>query len=175
VSTLYPIAADAVGALNRPHGRAARESDARRLAAGTVTFVRECTGPVFKSEEAALDAWAGRLDDVRPHARVSVAPTDRFCELRPMIARSRLPFAGAHTVWRLSVAYWRIAGAGAERRDLPQARKTRRDRSGAAPDAETLGVLAEQPLRPIKPQQPLDIGLFEAPLPENPSRMIPDE
>ncbi len=175
MSTLYPIAADAVGALNHPRGRAARESDARRLAAEPVRFVRECTGPVFKTEEAALNAWAGRIDDVRPHARVSVAPEDRFCQLMPIIERGLMPFSGAHTVWRLSVAYWRLGGARIERADLPQARKARRDRGAAAPDGETLGVLADQPLRPIKPQQPLDIGLFEAPLPENPSRMIPDE
>ena len=175
VSILYPIAADALGALNAPRGRAARESDARKLAGEPVAFVRDYIGPVFKSEEEALIAWAGRIDDGRPGARDSLPPEDRFCELKPIAERGRMPFSGVHTVWRLSVAYWRIGEVRAERPDLPQARKARRDRKGEAPDNESLNALTDQPLRPIKAQQPLDIGLFEVPLPENPALMIPDE
>jgi hypothetical protein len=175
VSIRYPIAADANAALNAPRGRAAREAEARRVAGESVTFVREFTGPVFKTEAAALDAWAGRIDDIRPGASVSVALDDRFCALKPIAERGRMPFAGVQTVWRLSVAYWRIGGPPADKPNLPQARKARRGRAGAAPDGDTLNALADQPLRPIKPQQPLDIGLFEMPLPENPGLMIPDE
>jgi hypothetical protein len=42
-------------------------------------------------------------------------------------------------------------------------------------DAETLRAIARQPLRAVAPQQPLDIGLFETRLPENPSIVVPDE
>jgi hypothetical protein len=172
---LYPIAADAAAALNAPRGRAARERDASRLVGEPVAFARELTGPVFKSEEAARAAYAGRLDEERPEARAVIAPEDRFCELRPIAQRGRMPFSGVHTVWRLSVGFWKIGQPQAEPRDLPQARKTRRERKGELPDGETLGALAHQPLRPIKPQQPLDIGLFEVRMPEDPARFMPDE
>jgi hypothetical protein len=175
VSILYPIAADAAQALAAPRGRAAREAEARRRAGEAVTFVREFVGPVFKSEDAALDAHAGRIDDPRPHARASLAPEDRFCDLKPIVERGRMPFSGARTVWRLSVGYWRIGAPQVAKPTLPQARKTRRDRAGPVLGGDALSALAEQPLQPIKPQQPLDIGLFEVPLPENPSLMIPDE
>ena len=36
-------------------------------------------------------------------------------------------------------------------------------------------AIAHQPLRPVKPQQPLDIGLFEVRLPESPDIVVPDE
>ena len=172
---LYPIAADASGALSGPRGRAARERDAERLTNEPVTFAREFVGPMFKSEDEARAAWAGRIDG--PGA--SLQPQDRFCDLRPTVQRSRIPFAPAQTAWRLSVAYWRtgapppavVSPAGT----AEQARKARRNRKGEAPDGRTLGVLAEQPLRPVKPQQPLDIGLFEVSMPEDPSRLMPDE
>jgi hypothetical protein len=35
--------------------------------------------------------------------------------------------------------------------------------------------MAQAPLRPIEPQQPLDIGLFETRLPEAPHIVVPDE
>jgi hypothetical protein len=172
---LYPIAADAAAALNAPRGRAARERDASRLAGEPVVFAREFAGPVFKSEDAARAAYAGRLDDERPEARAVIAPEDRFCELRPIAQRGRMPFSGVHTVWRLSVGFWKTGQPEAQPRDLPQARKTVRERKGDVPDGETLGELTHQPLRPIKPQQPLDIGLFEVRMPENPARFMPDE
>ncbi|MDB5461286.1 MAG: hypothetical protein JWO72_3027, partial [Caulobacteraceae bacterium] len=106
----------------------------------------------------------------------AIQPQDRFCDLKPIIQRSRVPFAAPHTVWRLAVAYWKVGqDEPAPRPDLPQARKTRRDRKGEAPDAPTLGALADQPLRPVKAQQPLDIGLFEVRMPEDPQRLMPDE
>jgi hypothetical protein len=172
----YPIAADALSALSAPLGRAARQTDAARLAGQAVAFVREFAGPSYKTEDLALDAHAGRLDDPRPGARASVAPPDRFCDLRPVVQRSRIPFAPAQTVWRLSVGYWRIGQPQAATGEgLPQARQSRRERKGEAPDGDTLDVLAQQPLRPIMPQKALDFGLFEIAMPEDPSRMMPDE
>ena len=76
------------------------------------------------------------------------------------------------TVWRLSVSFWRVAGA-AELAD--QARQARRALRGKRLDAEALRELSRQPLRPVRPQQPLDTGLFEAPAPEAPHILIPDE
>ena len=172
---LYPIAADAMSALTAPRGRAAREKQAQAVAGEPVAFAREFAGPVFKSEDAARAAYAGRLDDERPQSRATVAPEDRYCELRAVAERGRIPFSGVHTVWRLSVGYWKIGSPQAEPADLPQARKTRRERTGEVPDGETLDALAHQPLRPIKAQQPLDIGLFEVPMPEDPARLMPDE
>jgi hypothetical protein len=175
MSILYPIAAGADAALTAPKGRAARERDAERLAVEAVAFVREFTGPTFKSEDEARAHWAGRLDDGRPGQRVSLPPEDRFCELKPIIQRSRIPLAPPHTVWRLSVAYWRIGGAPAGAIEAPQARKARKQKDGPAPDGDTLEAMANQPLRPIKAQQPLDIGLFEVRLPEAPHIVVPDE
>ena len=175
MSILYPIARGAEAALNAPRGRAAREREAERLVHEPVAFLHEFTGPTFRNEDEARAHWAGRLDDERAGRRVSLAPEDRFCELKPIIQRSRVPFAPPHTVWRLSVAYWRVGGAPAEAAETPQARKARRQKAGPAPDGDTLDAMANQPLRPVKPQQPLDIGLFEVRLPEAPHIVVPDE
>lgn len=188
---LYPVANNAESALSRPLGRAARASEAKDLARGEVLFVSEPAGPAFETYEAALAAWGGRVDDGKPgHA---VQPADRFCALREVLAvppprrpaRSRAskpiyqdghrwspPPPSAPTVWRLSVSYWRLADA-AELAALEQARKTRRRATEL--DAETLRALARQPLQPIRPQQPLDIGLFEFRPPEAPHILMPDE
>ena len=163
---LYPIAPDPEAALNAPRGRAARESEAARLAGEPVSFVREFLGPVFRDEAEARNLWAVRLDG---------APEDRFCALRAIIQRSRVPFAPPHTAFRLTVAYWRIGAAPAQPSETQQARKARRSKAGDAPDGPTLEALANQPLKPIRPQQPLDIGLFEVRLPEAPHIVVPDE
>ncbi|HEY4029594.1 MAG TPA: hypothetical protein VGM25_04580 [Caulobacteraceae bacterium] len=175
MSILYPIASGVEAALSTPRGRAARERDAERVVSEPVAFVREFIGPAFRDEAEARAHWAGRLDDERPDQRVSVAPEDRFCDLKPIIQRSRTPFLKPHTVWRLSVAYWRVGGGAAPDADTAQARKARRQKAGPAPDGDALETLTNQPLRPIKPQQPLDIGLFEVRLPENPHIVVPDE
>jgi hypothetical protein len=172
---LYPVAATAEAALNAPRGRAARERDAERLAGEAVSFTRELTGPVFKTEEAARAAYAGRLDDDRPGSRAQVAPEDRYCDLKPVAERGRIPFTGKHTVWRLSVAYWRIGSAYLERPELEQARKVRRGGKTDDLDASDLAAMTHQPLRPMFPQKALDIGLFEVRLPENPAIIMPDE
>ncbi len=171
MSILYPVAASAEAALNAPRGRAARQSDARRLANEAVSFVREFTGPAFQDEAEARAAWAGKLDQ----PGTALASEDRFCDLRAVIQRSRIPFAPPHTVWRLSVAYWRVGAPAAEPAPQPQARKARKQKAGPAPDAPTLEALANQPLQPVRPQKALDIGLFEVRLPEAPHIIVPDE
>ncbi|HEX3920346.1 MAG TPA: hypothetical protein VHW60_23645 [Caulobacteraceae bacterium] len=188
---LYPVAANAEEALARPKGRAAREREAKRLAGGPVRFVTEATGPGFATREAALDAYGGRVDDERPSRRVQVAPEDRYCAVaeriedapapgpvEPAFARGRRwpapPARRAATVFRMMVSYWRWGEAVAEPTG-EQARRLRRKTEAAQMDAAQLRALAGQPMRPFKPQQPLDIGLFEMPAPEAPHILIPDE
>jgi hypothetical protein len=186
---LYPVAANAEAALARPTGRAAREREARALAAGPARFVTEPTGPGFASREAALEAYAGRLDD--PARGVTVASEDHYCTLTARIEHAATPepvepaFKGGRrwpkqaaargqTVFRLMISYWKLGEAAAETLD-DQARAMRRRAEAAALDASQLRALAQQPLRPFKPQQPLDAGLFEMPAPESPHILIPDE
>ena len=193
MSILYPVAASAEAALARPQGRAAREREAMALAGAAVAFVTEATGPAFASREAALDAFAGRLDDPRPGHGVLVQPEDRYCALaeriegaapapiQPTFARGRRwpkpPARPARTVFRLVVSYWRVGETAAvEPAPTPdQARALRRRTTAAQLSAAELRALAQQPLRPVKPQQPLEVGLFEAPAPEAPHILIPDE
>jgi hypothetical protein len=175
MSILYPIAANAQAALAAPLGRAAREREAEAAAGEPVAFVREFTGPVFKSEDAALDAYAGKVDDDRPASRRVTAPEDRFCELKAIVDRGMNPFAGRRSAWRLSVGYWRTASGAADRPPMEQARKARKTTQAAEMDAQALAALAEQPLQPLHPQKALDIGLFEVRLPENPDIIVADE
>jgi hypothetical protein len=194
MSILYPVAANAEAALAQPAGRAAREREAAALAGAAVSFVTEATGPAFASREAALDAFAGRLDDPRPGHGVLLAPEDRYCVLaeriegavpapvEPAFARGRRwpkpPARLPRTCFRLIVSYWRI-GAAVDEPEAPQspdqARALRRKSEASQLSAAELRALARQPLRPVKPQQPLDVGLFEAPAPEAPHILIPDE
>lgn len=191
MTVLYPVAADPQAALNAPTGRAARERDAASMAGGKVEFVRELTGPDFATREAALKAYAGKVD---AEQGPPVATEDRYCEVmevieglggggqaEPTYAKGRRwpkPARPLKTAWRLSVAYWRPLtaeeGAAADAR-LDQARKTRRDKDAKGLDAKALQALASQPLRPVQPQQPLDTGLFETRPPEAPHIIMPDE
>lgn len=188
---LYPVAANAEQALSQPKARAAREREAKAAAGEAVVFTTDLTGPAFATREAALDAYRDRLEDER--SGFTPAVEDRWCKLveQVVVERGRParlgpvqptfedgrrwpqpPESPPKTAWRLSVSYWRIASA--ERPlEAPQARKARRGRQ--ALDAATLRAIARQPLRPVEPQQPLDIGLFETRLPENPSIVVPDE
>lgn len=189
---LYPVAANAEQALSAPLARAAREREAQTLAGEPVTFVVEPAGPRFAIREAALDAYAGRLEDERPGRTASLPPEDRYLRLAETVAASgarapaqvapsyedgrRWPAAKAAppTVWRLMVSYWRIGAPPAVRPETPQARQARR-KGRQNLDPETVRALTQQPLRAVKPQQPLDIGLFEARLPESPHIIVPDE
>jgi hypothetical protein len=188
----YPVAPDAETALAAPLGRAEREREAEAIAGRPVVFQAEAVGAPFETREAALDAYPGRLDDDRPGRSASVAPEDRFCQLREEIAptggrrRAVRPTEPAYadgrrwpksagkatpTRWRLAVSYWRIQPAA----ELAQARKARRSAEAAALSAAEMRKMTAQPLRPVRPQQPLDIGLFETPAPEAPHIQIPDE
>ena len=184
---LYPVATNAEQALTRPKGRAARESEARRRAGEAVVFATDPVGPAFATREAALDAYKGRVEDERTGAMPEAE--DRYCRLVEQVAEgAKAPrpveptYADGHrwpsaprppkTVWRLAVSYWRI-GTAARPLEAPQARVARK--SGEAVDPETLRAIARTPLRATKPQQPLDIGLFEVHPPEAPHIVMPDE
>jgi hypothetical protein len=194
-AVLYPVAANAAAALNAPLGRAARASQAALLAGGAVAFVSESTGPAFVSRDAALDAFAGRVDDERPGRVRSVQPEDRYCDLRelaegpppgpgksmpprPVYRDGRRwpePRKAPAAVWRLSVSYWKLVQAGAE----PVLEHPSDGPAGAKqPAAQDMAALRERlsaPLTPVKPQQPLDVGLFEFRPPEAPHILMPDE
>ena len=189
MSVRYPVAANAEEALKAGDRRAVREREALVLADGMkVAFVRELAGPVFATREAAEAAFPDVVD--RPGAP-AVAPEDRFCELMEVLqpearkggqaeptfeAGSRWPKPRRllKTQWRLQVSYWKIVDPAAEPA-LPQARAARRAHEGESLDAQALRAMARQPLAPLKPQQPLDIGLFEYSPPEAPHLIIPDE
>jgi hypothetical protein len=191
MSVRYPIAANAELALNAPLGRAARAREAEGLAGEAVEFVRELTGPALESPETAAALYAGRIDS---EGGPLVQPEDRYCELvevtapaktprtpaRPVFAEGRRwpePPRPRNTAWRLSVGYWRPLSRRPEPVPLPiaQARQARRSQGADKLEPALLRRLAQQPLMPVKPQQPLDIGLFEQRLPENPEIVIPDE
>ena len=184
MTILYPVAANAEQALSRPLGRAAREREARTLAGEPVTFATEPVGPGFANREAALAAYRERVE--------AAEPDDRYCQLIERIAAepgkpARLapvkptfedgrrwpapPASPPKTVWRLMVSYWRPQSAAAA--EAPQARVARK--AAGDVDRETLNAMARAPLRPVEPQQPLDIGLFETRLPEAPHIVVPDD
>jgi hypothetical protein len=185
---LYPVATNGEQALSRPLGRAARESEARRRAGEAVAFTTDAVGPAFTTREAAMAAYQGRVEDERTGA--SPEPEDRFCRLVEQVAEGaprpkpvEPTYADGHrwpdppkkppkTVWRLAVSYWRVATADRPL-DPPQARAARK--AGQPLDPDTLRAISRAPLRPTKPQQPLDIGLFETRPPEAPHIVMPDE
>ena len=186
---LYPVAANAAAALSAPLGRVAREQQAAALAGQGVVFATEPVGPAFATREAALDAFRGRLEDDRPGSAAQIVPEDRYCRLTEVVAAGRPPGPvqpvyrdgrrwpkppehGPRTAWRLMVCYWRIATADRPI-EAPQARQARRAKQPL--DPETLRAIAGQPLRPVEPQQPLDIGLFEIRPPDAPHIVMPDE
>ena len=192
----YPIAASAEAALSGPVGRAAREREAGAIAGGDVAFATEAVGPAFATREAALAAYGGRVDDERPGGGGSVQPEDHYCELRELAAalpRTRAkaprpvkpvykagrrwpaPPPAPETVWRLSISFWRIQPKAAPVLEYPVAQPAARGGFAEAPDVQALQARVAQPLRSLKPQQPLDIGLFEVRPPEAPHILMPDE
>jgi hypothetical protein len=162
---LFPIGPNAETALAAPVGRASLQSAAANLAGAPVSFVRALSGPAFESREAALKAYHGRIDD----DGVTVAPSDRFCDLQAVLAPGETP---RRIVWRLSLGYWQIDGDAAP---APQGRDARRRKESRGLDGGALTAMAREPLRPVQPQKALDIGLFEVRLPENPALLIADE
>jgi len=181
-AVLYPVAPNAEAALSAPAGKAAREREAREIAGRDVEFISEDVGPAFETAEAAEAAMARYLETGTARVREVVA---KVKGRTPVIAPVRPVYEGGHrwpkveqplakTVWRLSISYWRIVDP-ARFAELEQARKARKTLVGEQLGAEALRALARQPLQPVKPQQPLDVGLFEYRLPEAPDIVIPDE
>jgi hypothetical protein len=173
---LYPVAANAEQALARPLGRAAREREAMGAAGEAVVFTTDPTGPAFATREAALEAYAGPVGEAWARLAEQILPGQKPVHAQPSFEGGRrwpAPTAvPPRTAWRLMVSYWRIATA--ERPiEAPQARAARKARQPL--DAETLRAIAREPLRPIEPQQPLDIGLFEVRPPDAPHIVMPDE
>ncbi|MCC7267655.1 MAG: hypothetical protein IT546_10000 [Caulobacteraceae bacterium] len=172
----YPVAANADAALAAPLGHAARAREAGALAGGAVRFTTELVGPAFATREAAEAAYAGRLGEgARLTERLAGKAAPK--PVRPVYRDGRRwpapPAEGPATVWRLELSYWK-AGDEAEA-PADQARTLRRRATAAELDAERLRALRRQPLRPTRPQQPLDIGLFETRLPEAPHIVVADE
>lgn len=180
---LYPVAGDGETALGAPLGLAARAREAQALAGEAVIFASERVGPPCATREAALDLLA-RLSASAP------TPPDpgivRVVEvfdgarppapIRPLAEGGRRwpePSAPPRTVWRLQVDYWRLAS----RAPVHLEAQARHVRKKGRPDlsGDDLNAFARQPLRPVRPQQPLDIGLFEVRAPEDPDRVIADE
>ncbi len=181
----YPVAPTAEAALHAPEGEAERESEARALAGGPVTFATTLVGPAFASAEAALQAVGGRA----PALAGALPP---WCALQPVAADGargrpptepvfrdgvRWPVAdprAAPAQWRLAVTWWRSAPPE-EGEPLGPARTLRRRTDGEALSPAALRRLMDQPLRPARVQRALDMGLFEAPRPEAPGELMPDE
>ena len=176
-ASAFPIAPTAEAALHAPAGAAAREGEAVRIAQGPVILVTEGVGPAFATREAAEEAYAPRL-------------VEGWCALRPVTPGGTAPSparrltegprrwperAASPALWRLQVTYWRTTAEDAEGPPLAAARRARRDAVSAALDAGTLRRLSAQPLQAVRPQQPLDIGLFETRAPERPDLILPDE
>lgn len=188
-SILYPVATDAAAALAAPAGRAVRQREAEQVAGEAVIFVTETLGPPYATREAALEACRGRVEDDRPGLGLQLPPEDRYARLVEVVTGGRPPPPAApilkdgrrwpapppppKTVWRLQVTYWRPVSAVPAMDDV-QARKARVHTKEAL-DPQTLRALTRQPLRAVRPQQPLDIGLFERRLPESPHIVVPDE
>lgn len=172
----YPVAANAEQAMARPLGHAAREREAAGLAKEPVVFTTDPVGPAFATREAALEAYTGPVAEAWGRLAEQILPGQKVRHAEPAFEGGRRwsapPGAPPRTAWRLMVSYWRVATAGRPI-EAPQARKARRGRQ--ALDAATLQAIAREPLRPIEPQQPLDIGLFEIRPPDAPHIVMPDE
>ena len=175
MSILYPVAASADEALHAPKGFAAREREAVDAAGGAASFLSEAVGPAFATREALIDAY--RTAAAQPWCAVRpVAAGKVKAPVKPQNADGRR-WPDAKPVqpvfWRLSISYWRIGSSDQTPSD--PARKLRRDPEARELDAKALRALARQPLRAVKPQQPLDIGLFEFRPPDAPHILMPDE
>ena len=132
--------------------------------------------PAFATREAAVQAYGALLDEPWRRLAEQILPGQKIAHASPSYEGGRrwpaAPATPPRTAWRLMVSYWRIATA--ERPiAAPQARAARRARRQLDPD--TLRAMARQPLRPVEPQQPLDIGLFEVRPPDAPHIIMPDE
>jgi hypothetical protein len=172
---VYPVAPNAEQALASPLGRAEREREAKSVAGQAVAFASDPTGPAFPTRDEAEAAFPVPLGEGFARLCEQILPGQRIKAVEPTMEdghRWPAPARAPRTAWRLVVSYWRVASP--ERPlDPPQAREARRAGLPFAP--ETLRDMARAPLKPTKPQQPLDIGLFETRLPEAPHIVVPDE
>ena len=172
----YPVASNADQALSQPIGRAEREREALAVAAAAVVFATDPTGPAFATREAAEAAYRVPLAEGFARVTEQILPGQALKPVSPTYTAGRrwpTPARTApRTAWRVMVSYWRIATAESPI-EAPQARTARR--AGLPFDPQTLMAMARQPLKPVAPQQPLDIGLFETRLPEAPHIIVPDE
>ena len=184
----FPVAPNADAALQAPLGFAMRELEARALVDGaTVKFVVEWVGPVWPDLAAAEAAFATRLAGKSgdwwslkpviappPGARLRkpapIKPNFKDGRRWPILSELEKPVTG----WRLSIRYWRVGEDVVDRPKGP-ARRLRRDPAASSLEAESLRLLAEQPLQALMPQRALDIGLFEFHPPDQPYLVIPDE
>ncbi len=175
MTATYPVAASADEALASPWGLAAREREAAALAGGAVDFVTESVGPAFETKDALAAVYGAALSApfaaVRPVSAAPLAAPHAPVNLDGRRWPDRR--AAAPPQWRLSVSFWRIRAA--ETAPAGVARALRRSAEAGGLSAQELRALARQPLRAMKPQQPLDVGLFEMRPPEAPDRLIPDE
>jgi hypothetical protein len=173
---VYPVAPNAEQALSAPLGRAVREREATAAAGQAVAFASDATGPAFATREEAEDAFCGPLGEGYARLSEQILPGQKVAVgVEPACEDGRrwpAPSPAPRTAWRLVVSYWRVASPDRPL-EPPQARKARRAGLPLAP--QTLAEMTRQPLRPIAPQQPLDIGLFETRLPEAPDIVVPDE
>jgi hypothetical protein len=74
----------------------------------------------------------------------------------------------------MSVSYWKLSETAAPILEAPEVVAARK-RAALPHDPQSLRDRLGQPLRPVKPQQPLDVGLFEFRPPEAPHIIMPDE
>ena len=180
---LYPVAPDGESALRSPMGHALRAREAEALAGEAVVFSTERVGPPRPTREAAAELLASLIaSTVTPPDPGAVCLVEVFDGARPPPParpqthgdrRWPVPPPPPKTVWRLQVDFWRpVSQTPAVLED--QARRVRR-RAPAELSGDHLNAFSRQPLRPVRPQQPLDIGLFEVRAPEDPSRVLPDE
>jgi hypothetical protein len=173
---VYPVAPNAEQALSSPLGRAVREREASAAAGQPVAFASDATGPAFAAREEAEEAYRGPLAEGFARLSEQTLPGQKIAPAAEPVCedgrRWPAPPPAPRTAWRLVVSYWRVASPDRPL-EAPQARKARRAGLPFAP--QTLSEMTRQPLRPIAPQQPLDIGLFETRLPEAPDIVVPDE
>ena len=179
----YPVAPDGESALRAPLGHALRAREAEGVAGEAVIFTSERVGPACQTRAAAAELLASLQSGVdRPPDSAAVRIVEVFDGARPPppvrpleqgVRRWPEPPPPPRTVWRIQVDFWKPASQTSEVL-ASQARRVRRS-PPADLSADHLNAFARQPLRPVRPQQPLDIGLFEVRAPENPDRLRPDE
>jgi hypothetical protein len=146
--------------------------------------VTETLEPAFGTEAEAMAHYAPLLDGGFASL---VCGFDRLTKpkaLKPsMLDGMRWPKApkSPKPQWKLKVSYWKIISKS-KTDQAPkgsslqiQARAARKAALDIELTPEEVKALAQAPLMAYRPQKALDIGLFEARLPENSAIIIADE